>query len=178
MTSVPIEEMAVLDADNMTASVGGDSSKQSLSQKIQRIYHKNRPRTAAWMQRGHSKKNDDDSSIFTSTTTSLAPYQELVTSPAALTRSIYVLRFAVFADTVNGMILQPNYAIMVSPDAHEESFPSTDPFDFSSATYFIPMVRVHMCITFVRQAKERSGECLHALLAQLPFFVSIDTFNF
>lgn len=52
---------------------------------------------------------------------------------------MYAIRFAVFSDCVNGMILQPNYAIMVSPDAHEESFPSTAPFDFSSATYFIPM---------------------------------------
>mmetsp|Transcript_14728 Transcript_14728/g.17935 ORF Transcript_14728/g.17935 Transcript_14728/m.17935 type:complete len:658 (-) Transcript_14728:262-2235(-) len=70
---------------------------------------------------------------------SLHSYQKLVTDENVLQWSLYAVRFAVFADCVNGMILQPNYAIMVDPNAHEESFPSTNPFDFSSATYFIPM---------------------------------------
>jgi MFS family permease len=66
-------------------------------------------------------------------------YQRLITDESCLTWSMSALRFAVFSDCVNGMILQPNYAIMVDQNAHEESFPSTAPFDFASATYFIPM---------------------------------------
>ena len=30
-------------------------------------------------------------------------------------------------------------AIMVLPGAHRDSFPSTEPFGFSAATYFVPM---------------------------------------
>lgn len=37
------------------------------------------------------------------------------------------------------MILQPNYAIMCDPSANKDSFPNTNPFGFSSATYFVPM---------------------------------------
>ena len=69
----------------------------------------------------------------------LFKYQSLITDESVLKWSIGALRFAVFADCVNGMILQPNYAIMVDQNAHEDSFPSTEPFDFASATYFIPM---------------------------------------
>ena len=66
-------------------------------------------------------------------------YQELVTNQSVINKSIGALRFAVFADTLNGMILYPNYALMALPEAHADSFPSTEPFGFSGATYFIPM---------------------------------------
>jgi MFS family permease len=69
----------------------------------------------------------------------IARYQALVSDERVLGNSLNAVRFAVFADTFNARILQPNYAIMVSPDTHEDSFESTAPFDFSSATYFIPM---------------------------------------
>jgi hypothetical protein len=97
----------------------------------------------------------------------LAPYQELIISQKVFHRSVNCLRFAVFVDAIAGTVEQPNYreslllmlnlkcsnhhstktasdtAIMVlppdSPGAHPDSFPTTEPFGFSAATYFVPM---------------------------------------
>ena len=68
-----------------------------------------------------------------------APYQQLVTDPKILNRSLWAIRFGIFADACNSTILQPNYPVMVSPGADPDSFPNTNPFDFSTATYAIPM---------------------------------------
>lgn len=67
-----------------------------------------------------------------------AKYQ-LVTDENARRYSLYALRFSVVASSINTKVLTPNYPLMVMPGAHEDSFPSTSPFDFNSATYFIPM---------------------------------------
>lgn len=56
-----------------------------------------------------------------------------------LNLAIWVLRFAIFADTVNAQILGPNYALMVLENGHPDSFPTTQPFDFGAAYYLIPM---------------------------------------
>jgi len=69
----------------------------------------------------------------------LAGYQELVTNKAVFLWSVNSLRFAIFSDTLSSMILYPNYALMADPNGHRDSFQSTTPFKFSSATYFIPM---------------------------------------
>lgn len=51
-------------------------------------------------------------------------------------------------------ILQPNYPIMVTPGATPESFSSTAPFDFNSATYFIPLMSsLGMAITSMVSGK-------------------------
>ena len=52
--------------------------------------------------------------------------------------SLLVLRFAVVGCAINTELLQPNYPLMVSPGAATDSFEDTSPFDFNSATYFIP----------------------------------------
>lgn len=70
---------------------------------------------------------------------SIEPYQELIISPKLFKRSMNCLRFAVFVDAVAGTIEQPNYPIMVLPNAHPDSFPDTSPFEFNGATYFVPM---------------------------------------
>lgn len=75
-----------------------------------------------------------DSDVF-----EIEPYQELFISAKLKQLSINVLRFAIFVDAVAGTIEQPNYPIMVLPGAHADSFPSTAPFDFAAATYFVPM---------------------------------------
>lgn len=56
-----------------------------------------------------------------------------------LSTAVWALRFAVFADAVNSQILGPNYALMVLDEGHVDSFPTTAPFDFGGAYYFIPM---------------------------------------
>lgn len=63
----------------------------------------------------------------------------LVTDEKARDYSLYSCRFLVLASAVSTKILTPNYVIMATPDAHDDSFPSTAPFDVNSATYFIPM---------------------------------------
>ena len=40
---------------------------------------------------------------------------------------------------INSKMLNPNFAIMCTPEASPDSFPDTKPFAFSSATYFLPM---------------------------------------
>lgn len=54
-------------------------------------------------------------------------------------RAITVMRFAIFADAVNSQVLGPNYALLVEEGTHPDSFPSTEPFGFGAAYYFMPM---------------------------------------
>lgn len=72
-------------------------------------------------------------------TDALEGYQQLLTDRRVFSMSIHAIRLAVFADTLNSMITWPNYALMALPGSHPDSFPSTAPFDFSAATYFIPL---------------------------------------
>lgn len=63
----------------------------------------------------------------------------LATDESALSLSLNAIRFAVFADSVTATILDPNYAFMAYPQAHQDSFASTEPFGFNGATYFLAM---------------------------------------
>jgi MFS family permease len=54
-------------------------------------------------------------------------------------RSLATIRLAIIADMMVGIMLMPNYPIMVDKGVHKDSFPSTYPFDFASAVQFIPM---------------------------------------
>mmetsp|Transcript_50181 Transcript_50181/g.76356 ORF Transcript_50181/g.76356 Transcript_50181/m.76356 type:complete len:724 (+) Transcript_50181:93-2264(+) len=67
-----------------------------------------------------------------------AKYQ-LATEHDALKRSMSSVRFTVMCSAINTKMLNPNYPIMVTPDAHPDSFPDTEPFNYNSATYFLPM---------------------------------------
>ena len=90
----------------------------------------------------------------------LLDHQRLVTDESALKWSMAALRFAIFSDSVIGMMLNPNYAIMADKDAHKESFPSTYPFAFSSATYFIPMtglIGVAIAASFTGTISDKVG---------------------
>jgi hypothetical protein len=75
----------------------------------------------------------------TYTTTRLPRKYKLATEHDALKRSMNSVRFTVMCSAINTKMLNPNYPIMVTPDAHPDSFPDTEPFDFNSATYFLPM---------------------------------------
>jgi len=64
---------------------------------------------------------------------------KLIDDNDARTKSMYTLQFAVGVAAINTKMLNPNYAIMATPGASDDSFPDTDPFEFNSATYFLPM---------------------------------------
>eukprot|EP00569_Conticribra_weissflogii_P009627 CAMPEP_0171367188 /NCGR_PEP_ID=MMETSP0879-20121228/5928_1 /TAXON_ID=67004 /ORGANISM="Thalassiosira weissflogii, Strain CCMP1336" /LENGTH=487 /DNA_ID=CAMNT_0011875187 /DNA_START=14 /DNA_END=1474 /DNA_ORIENTATION=- len=57
------------------------------------------------------------------------------TSDTAAQRAAYAAMFAVFVDAINMMCIAPNLPIMVTPGLHEDSFPSTEPFDIATAQY-------------------------------------------
>lgn len=57
--------------------------------------------------------------------------------------SKYANRFVVFIDFLAASTISlPNQTLMADVGAHPDSFPSTHPFDFTSAMYFIMMVRL------------------------------------
>eukprot|EP00934_Nitzschia_sp_Nitz4_P006897 Nitzschia sp. Nitz4//scaffold25_size161228//144463//149493//NITZ4_002455-RA/size161228-augustus-gene-0.119-mRNA-1//1//CDS//3329544661//6887//frame0 len=62
-----------------------------------------------------------------------------VSEKKVMDRSMGVLLYAVLASAISTRLLTPNYPIMVTQGAHPDSFPDTEPFDFNSATYFLPM---------------------------------------
>ncbi len=61
--------------------------------------------------------------------------QTLAIDEKALKWSMIALRLSVLVETMVSYMLQPSYAIMVDQGSHQDSFPSTAPFDFSTATY-------------------------------------------
>lgn len=71
----------------------------------------------------------------------LPPSYKLVSDRNYRKNSIWTLRFAILASAISTKMLAPNYAIMCSGDSdNPDAFPSTEPFGFNSATYFIPMM--------------------------------------
>jgi len=91
--------------------------------------------------RGTSNKSSTSNSFTRSihSTGGLTPCQKMYIDSKIMNRSILVLRFAILADAINMTILQPNYPFMVTPNAYPDSFPSTEPFDYSSAVTFLMM---------------------------------------
>jgi len=69
----------------------------------------------------------------------LARYQKLVTEEHALKYSTYAVRFNVMMNAINTKMLNPNFAILASKGTSDDSFDNTNPFDFNSATYFMPL---------------------------------------
>lgn len=57
------------------------------------------------------------------------------TSDTTAKRAAYAAMFAVFVDAINMMCIAPNLPIMVTPGLHQDSFPSTEPFDIATAQY-------------------------------------------
>jgi MFS family permease len=69
----------------------------------------------------------------------LTPRQRLYANKRALRLSLLAVYFAVFCESANYYIVSPNHVLMVFPNAHEDSFETTEPFGFSSAAYLISM---------------------------------------
>lgn len=83
-----------------------------------------------------SKKRHKDCSI--KNLAKLNPKYKLVAEEDSLQWSMLSVRLCVLATACSLTILQPNFPFLVTPNATPYSFPSTDPFDFSAATYFLP----------------------------------------
>ena len=90
----------------------------------------------------------------------IPPRYRLLTQEDSLGRSLFALRVAVTATACGQTVLQPNFPFLVIPNASEDSFPSTDPFGFSSALYFLPlstMLGTAITSAFVGQLSDRIG---------------------
>lgn len=91
---------------------------------------------------------------------SLQRNQRLIVDETALKWSMIALRLTVLSDTMVSYLLLPSYAVIVDEGAHPDSFPSTAPFDFSTATYFIPMMQlvgVAISSSFTGTASDKLG---------------------
>lgn len=88
------------------------------------------------------------------------PSLRLLTDKKSLSLSLNSIRFAVFADAVTATILDPNFAFMASPNAHPDSFQSTEPFGYSAATYFLGMTALlgmAIASTVIGALSDRTG---------------------
>jgi hypothetical protein len=68
----------------------------------------------------------------------LPPHYKLSTEENSSKYSLWSVNFMILASALNTKMLNPNFAMMCAPGAHPDSFPSTEPFGFNSATYFLP----------------------------------------
>lgn len=75
--------------------------------------------------------------------------------------SLWSVNFIILASAVNTKMLNPNFAIMCNPNSgYEDSFESTEPFGFNSATYFLPMctlIGVAISSVFIGKLSDRYG---------------------
>ena len=100
-------------------------------------------------------------------------YQVLLTDENARKWSLFALNFNVAMNAVNTKMLNPNFAIMATPGASDDSFDNTDPFDFNSATYFMPLcslLGVAIASIFTGQFSDKYGR---KRIIQFCSFVSI-----
>lgn len=87
-------------------------------------------------------------------------YHLLVTDEKARKYSLWALQFNVMTNPINTKLLSLNFAIMATPEAHNDSFSDTDPFDFNSATYFMPLASllgIAIASIFTGQKSDRIG---------------------
>ncbi|KAL7425971.1 hypothetical protein ACHAXM_000249 [Skeletonema potamos] len=90
----------------------------------------------------------------------LPRYYKLQTEEETKNKSLYSVLFITLTSAVNTKMLNPNFAIMCNASANPESFPTTDPFGFNSATYFLPMctlIGVAIASVFVGTLSDRLG---------------------
>jgi len=91
---------------------------------------------------------------------SVPRHLKLRSNKVTLQYSLWALRFNAFCNGINQKILNPNFAVMAKVGLDPESFPSTSPFDYNSAMYFIPMctlLGVAISSVFVGLISDRVG---------------------
>mmetsp|Transcript_33746 Transcript_33746/g.81590 ORF Transcript_33746/g.81590 Transcript_33746/m.81590 type:complete len:699 (-) Transcript_33746:117-2213(-) len=97
----------------------------------------------------------------------LPRHYRLSTEENARKYSLWSVNFIILASAVNTKMLNPNFAIMCNPEAHEDSFDSTAPFGFNSATYFIPLctlIGVAISSVFIGTLSDKFGRKLLLLI--------------
>lgn len=137
-TAVPTKDSAEMEEDESNSSTGLKKQSTRSVNASQRWYN-------------HYQKFSH---------VSIAPHHKLVSDKQVRAWSLGALRFGIFADALTNAILQPNYAIMALQGADPDSFPNTKPFDFNSATYFVPMAAltgVAIASAFTGQLSDRIG---------------------
>ena len=67
----------------------------------------------------------------------LTDSQSLATSGWTTKYASYAMLFCVLAEGIQEMSVMPNYTLMVTPDAHPESFTTTSPFGITAAQYVL-----------------------------------------
>ena len=90
---------------------------------------------AAIYQKFDQWKNDVHSSYI------LPRHYKLLTEEETRKYSLWSVNFMIICSAINKKMLNPNYAIMCTPESQSgnpASFPDTEPFGFNSATYFLP----------------------------------------
>lgn len=81
--------------------------------------------------------------------------------------SQWAVNFVITCSAVNTKMLNPNFAIMCQPGAHPDSFESTEPFGFNSATYFLPMctlIGVAIASVFIGTLSDKFGRKILLLI--------------
>lgn len=71
----------------------------------------------------------------------LPRHYKLLTEEETRKYSLWSVNFMIICSAINKKMLNPNYAIMCTPESESGnpgSFPDTEPFGFNSATYFLP----------------------------------------
>ncbi|CAB9513051.1 Major facilitator superfamily MFS_1 [Seminavis robusta] len=108
--------------------------------------------------------------------TQLSPRHRLVAEEDSLKWSMMAVRIAVLATACSQTILQPNFPFLAIPGRTPYSFPSTDPFDFSAALYFLPMTTLlgtAITSAFIGSVSDRVGRrpcillCMTGMIAGL-----------
>ena len=97
----------------------------------------------------------------------LPRHYKLSTEENAAKYSLWSVNFMITASAINTKMLNPNFAIMCSPGASPDSFPSTEPFGFNSATYFLPLctlIGVAIASVFIGTLSDKFGRKILLLI--------------
>jgi MFS family permease len=108
-------------AGKIQAALRGKKGRENVSEKRANVFE------------GTMKKMGHQINKF-----KLTKAQKLITDPHTRKMSMRVVWWACFIDTCCATICAPNYNFMCTPNAHEDSFLNTKPFDLGMAINLIP----------------------------------------
>lgn len=157
-----------MDEDDQLA-VGGGEDVSKVSEKEKGKESQAKDTELSNRQPAEDDESDEDVELQTpflnkgSSKPTLTESQRLITSKNAKNLSLMALRLGVLADSVNTTILRPSYPFLVIPPDQgglPDAFPTTEPFDFGAAQYFLPLTALlgtAIAATFVGSLSDRVG---------------------